>query len=340
MFSNVQITSLARVLPEKFLTSRDINTRLANTHKRLGLRGNVLENVAGIHARGLWNKGTLPSQVAAKAGQMALEQAGLDSSQLGLLINTSVSRDWLEPSTASIVGGMLGIGSHCQNFDVSNACLGFINGMDLAARMIETGQIEHALVVNGETAEHVYEATLARLESSHATHEDMLNDLAALTLGSGAAAMVLSRAQKGSGKGLYMGGVSRSATQWNELCRGNIDRMTTDSKQLLEQGIALAKETFRAAQEELDWNVRNFDAFAIHQVSEVHTKSIMRALRIRPEQLITVFPQYGNIGPASVPIALSKLMETKKIKPGSRVGLLGIGSGLNCTMAEVRYPHT
>lgn len=300
---------------------------------------NVLEDVAGIYSRYLWDKGTLPSTVAAKAGQVALDKAGIQAQDLGVLINTSVSRDWLEPSTASIVGGLLGIGSRCQNFDISNACLGFVNGMDMAARMIEAGQIEHALIVDGETAEPVYEATLARLESDQATQEDMKNDLAAMTLGSGAVAMVLSRAKEGHVGGCYMGGVSRSATQWNELCRGNIDRMTTDSKQLLEQGMSLAKETFSAAQEELGWKVEDFDAFAIHQVSQVHTKSIMRALRISPEQLITVFPEYGNIGPASVPIALSYLEDGNRLGPGARVALLGIGSGLNCTMAEVRYPR-
>ena len=338
MLHDVSITGLAHLMPEKRLSSEEINKRLDHTRQRLGMTTDVLGKVAGIEARYLWDRGTTPSSVAGQTGQMALEDAGIQAQDLELLINTSVSRDWLEPSTASIVGGLLGVSSKCQNFDISNACLGFINGMDIAAQMIGAGRIKHALIVNGETSEQVYDATLRRLERPDATREEMINDLAALTLGSGAAAMVLSRAEEGDLSGRYMGGVSRSATQFNELCRGNIDRMTTDSQQLLEKGMKLARETFEAAQQELGWQVEDFDAFAIHQVSQVHTKSIMRALKIKPEQMITIFPEYGNIGPASVPIALSHLREQGRLGPGARVGLLGIGSGLNCTMAEIRYP--
>ena len=61
-----------------------------------------------------------------------------------------MSRDFLEPSTASIVSGNLGLSDMCQNFDVANACLAFLNGMDIASRMIERGEIDYALVVDGQ----------------------------------------------------------------------------------------------------------------------------------------------------------------------------------------------
>jgi len=73
----------------------------------------------------------------------------------------------------------------------------------------------------------------------------------------------------------------------------------------------------------------------IHQVSKVHTAALVELLGIDPKKVLTVFPEYGNVGPASVPIALSKLKEMGRLKKGSRVALLGIGSGLNCSMAEV-----
>lgn len=335
-FDHVAMTGLAHVRAPLRLSSQEINARLARTQARLGMTTDVLEGVAGIRARHLWQAGTTPSEVAAQAGRLAMANAGIEATQLGLLINTSVSRDFLEPSTASIVAGTLGVDPRCQNFDLANACLGFLNGMDMAARMIERGEIEHALVVNGETAELVYEKTLARLEREDATAEDLRNDLAALTLGSGAAAMVLSRAKDSYTGPRYLGGVSRSATQWNGLCRGNLDRMTTDTKRLLEEGMRLAVATFAAAQAELGWRVDDLDEFVIHQISRIHTQALTQALGIDPAKVLTVFPEQGNIGPASLPIVLAELREAGRLKAGGRVAMLGIGSGLNCAMAEIR----
>src|SRR3546814_14352869 len=98
-----------------------------------------------------------------------------------------------EPSTASMVSGNLGLGDECQNFDVANACLAFRNGMDIASRMIERGEIDYALVVDGETANLAYEKTLERMTRADSTEENFRNELATLTLGSGPAAMVLAR---------------------------------------------------------------------------------------------------------------------------------------------------
>jgi len=73
----------------------------------------------------------------------------------------------------------------------------------------------------------------------------------------------------------------------------------------------------------------------VHQVSKVHTAAFTKAMGIDPLKVLTIFGEHGNIGPASVPIVLSKLREMGRLKKGSRVALLGIGSGLNCSMAEV-----
>ena len=124
-----------------------INARLQPTLDRLGIKTDVLGEIAGIHARYLWEDNVQASDVATLAGVKALADAGIDPDKVGLLVNTSVSRDYLEPSTASIVSGNLGLPDTCQNFDVANACLAFINGMDIASRMIERGEIDYALIV-------------------------------------------------------------------------------------------------------------------------------------------------------------------------------------------------
>jgi 3-oxoacyl-[acyl-carrier-protein] synthase-3 len=335
LFKNVSIAGLAHVDAPHTLTSKEINEQLKPTLDRLGIRTDVLGDIAGIHARRLWDDEQQASDVATLAARKALADAGVSADQIGLLVNTSVSRDYLEPSTASIVSGNLGLGDHCQNFDVANACLAFINGMDIAARMLERGEIDYALVVDGETANLAYKKTLERLTSPDITEEQFRNELATLTLGCGAAAMVMSRAELMPEAPRYKGGVTRSATEWNKLCRGNLDRMVTDTRMLLIEGIKLAQKTFIAAKQALGWAVDELDQFVIHQVSQVHTAAFVKAFGIDPKKVLTIFGEHGNIGPASVPIVLSKLKELGRLKKGDRIALLGIGSGLNCSMAEV-----
>ena len=335
LFQHVAIAGLAHIDAPRRLSSDEINARLKPTLDRLGIKTDVLQDVAGIHARRLWDGAVLASDAATLAGVKALADAGIDPAKLGLLVNTSVSRDYLEPSTASIVSGNLGLGDECQNFDVANACLAFLNGMDIASRMIERGEIDYALVVDGETANLAYEKTLERMTSADSTEESFRNELATLTLGSGAAAMVLARAELAPGAPRYRGGVTRAATQWNKLCRGNLDGMVTDTRTLLIEGLKLAEKTFAAARQALGWVVEELDQFVIHQVSQVHTQAFIKAFGIDPKKVMLIFNEHGNIGPASVPIVLSKLREMGRLKKGDRVALLGIGSGLNCSMAEV-----
>ena len=335
LFQHVAIAGLAHIDAPRRLSTDEINARLKPTLDRLGIKTDVLQDIAGIHARRLWDGEVQASDAATLAGVKALADAGIDPSRVGLLVNTSVSRDFLEPSTASIVSGNLGLSEECQNFDVANACLAFLNGMDIASRMIERGEIDYALVVDGETANLAYDKTMERMLAPDVTEEQFRNEMATLTLGCGAAGMVLARAELAPGAPRYKGGVTRAATQWNGLCRGNLDRMVTDTRMLLIEGLKLAQKTFVAAKQALGWVVEEMDEFVIHQVSKAHTAAFIKAFGIDPKKVMTIFGEHGNIGPASVPIVLSKLREMGRLKKGDRVALLGIGSGLNCSMAEV-----
>lgn len=335
LFQHVAIAGLAHIDAPRRLSSDEINARLRPTLDRLGIRIDVLGDIAGVQARRLWDGEMQASDAATLAAVKALADAAIEPGRVGLLVNTSVSRDYLEPSTASIVSGNLGLPDTCQNFDVANACLAFINGMDIASRMIERGEIDYALVVDGETADLAYEKTIERMTRADVTEEDFKNELATLTLGSGAAAMVLARAELAPGAPRYKGGVTRAATEWNKLCRGNLDGMITDTRLLLVEGIKLAQKTFQVARHKLGWAVEELDQFVVHQVSKVHTAAFTKAIGIDPAKVLTIFGEHGNIGPASVPIVLSKLREMGRLKKGDRVALLGIGSGLNCSMAEV-----
>ncbi len=96
-FKNVVIQSLAAVEAPIRVTSAEICKRLAPTMKRLDIRDNLLEEVSGIEARRVWTEGTQPSDAATLAAEKAIEDSGIDRERIGVIINTSVCRDYLEP---------------------------------------------------------------------------------------------------------------------------------------------------------------------------------------------------------------------------------------------------
>jgi len=334
-FENVVIQSLAAVEAPIRVTSKEITERLAPTFDRLGLRRNLLEELSGIVARRFWKSDTQPSDAATLAAEKALEDAGIDRREIGVIINTSVCRDYLEPSTACIVHGNLGLSEDCINFDVGNACLAFLNGMDIAARMIERGEVDYALIVDGESSRPITEATIERLLDPLVGEQQFRAEFASLTLGSGAAAVVMARRDLAPEGHAYLGSVTRAATQFNKLCHGHMHQMMTDTRTLLTEGLKLAGKTFQAACSALGWVASELDQFVIHQVSKVHTESLVGMLGLDPRKVHAIYPEMGNIGPASVPMVLAKAVELGKVEKGDRIALLGIGSGLNCAMAEV-----
>ena len=270
---------------------------------------------------------------AIEAGRQALEAAGVDPERVGLLINTSVSREHLEPSIAVSVHTALGLPTDCLNFDLTNACLGFVNGMQLAATMIDAGQIDYALVVCGEGSRVPQERTLARLAADDSTGEDITSQFATLTLGSGAAAMVLGRASEHPEGHRVVRGVTRAATQHHELCVGDFTEMRTDAQGLLVAGMGLAQDLWGEAAAEYGWD--DMDRYVIHQVSKVHTSRTAEALGIDQSRIPLTFPTLGNVGPAAVAITLAK--EAPSLERGDRVLMMGIGSGLNMTCLELEW---
>src|SRR5262249_55990312 len=133
----------------------------------------------------------------------------------------------------------------------------------------------------------------------------------------------------------FVGTVTLAASEHNHLCRGQVDWMRTDTTGLLSAGLALAIRTWQRAADELGWSVDDLDHAVLHQVSKVHTEHLARTLGIPLARVPVIFPEHGNVGPASVPMTLAHAAEQGRIERGDRVALMGIGSGLNCAMAEV-----
>jgi 3-oxoacyl-[acyl-carrier-protein] synthase-3 len=278
----------------------------------------------------------MPSTAAAAVGELAVARSAVEPETIGVLVNTSVDRDYLEPSTASIVHGRLGLPATALNFDLGNACLGFLNGMSLVAAMIEQGEIDHGLVVDAEGCRFVVESTVARLLAD-ATPAAFRAQFATLTLGSGAAAMVLSRADLVDGGHRFLGGLSRAGTEHALLCTGQREEMNTDAHRLLVAGLEIAAATWKEAVDTFDWDPRSFNLYAVHQISKVHTRAICDTLNLDESRFPLIYPRFGNIGPASIPTVLSKAADEGRLSAGDRVVLMGIGSGINATAAEVLW---
>lgn len=335
LFENVAMAGLAHVDAPHRISSTSFEDRLAETFARVGLRPDVLRTLAGIEARRWWDEGVEPDEAAALAGRKLLDESGVDPNRIGVIFNTSVCRAYLEPSTACMVHGRLGLPSTCLNYDLGNACLAFLNAMELAAMMVERGAVEYALIVDGEGSRELQEATIERLRRPETTAEDVRAEFASLTLGSGAVAMLLGPREAHPDAPVYRGGVSRAATEWSHLCRGKHERMTTDTSTLLREGVGLAMKTWAVAQKTLGWSDAVLDHLVLHQVSAVHTVKLCEMLGLDADKALLTFPELGNVGPASVPITLSKLAEAGTIAKGQRVALMGIGSGLNVSMMEL-----
>ena len=329
---NVAVLSVGAVEAPIVVPSSAFDDQLSETYLRLGMRSGMLEELAGVRERRWWPEDVSFADAAAMAGAKALAEAGITPAQIGVLINTSVSRAYLEPSTAVAVHHQLGLSTSCLNFDLANACLGFVNGIQLVGTMIDSGQVDYALLVDAEGSRFTQQATLDRLAASDATVADVRSQFATLTLGSGAAAMVLGRADQHSEGHRVLGGVSRAGTEHHDLCVGDLTLMRTDSKKLFQAGLALALDTWRdAAGAGFDWS--EVDYFIAHQTSVVHLRAMAAALGVPEDRFPMTLPCYGNIGPAAVPFTLAQQVDM--LAPGMRLLLLGIGSGLNTSYAEI-----
>ena len=337
-FSDVAIEAVTYELPPLAVASKELELRLRAVLQRLKLPLNPIEPLTGITERRFWEKGVPVHEVAARVAKRAIDEAGIAPDRIGVLINTSVCKDYLEPSMASLIHGDLELPGECINFDVANACLGFLNGIEIAGRMIETGQVEYALVVDGESAGEVVESTIRRLLSPFTTAREFWDQFATLTLGSTAVAMVLSSARLSRTSHRVNGSVSMADTSHSKLCLGTAERMVTDSTRLLKAGVILARSTWMLATQQIQgWSESTIQQYICHQVGQSHMSALCEALGIDVKKCFLTFPRLGNVGPAAVPVTLAMAAEAGRVRQGDHVALMGIGSGLNVGMMSVTW---
>jgi 3-oxoacyl-[acyl-carrier-protein] synthase-3 len=320
----------------------------------------------------------------------------MSPSDLDVLIYAGVCREDFEPATACHVADALGgVGSHAAVYDLSNACLGVLNGIIDVANRIELGQCRAGLVVSCESARDINEVTIRQLNQDP-TMERFRLSLATLTGGSGAVAVLVTDGSLAGGRRRLLGGANRSAPQHHRLCRwglqsflpaalpaalsaavstaaaaagrvqavaadakalvkSGVDRglshlgleallpnaitqfTSTDAAAVLKYGVELGTRTWQAFAATLGWAREQVDRVICHQVGAGHRDAILKTLGIAPEKDFSTFPYLGNMGTVSLPLTAALAEEREFLRPGDRVGFLGIGSGLNCLMLGVQW---
>lgn len=363
-YRHVCIEALAHRLPPHVVTSDEIEDRLRPVYERLRLPAGRLELMTGIRERRFFDRYTKPGTVSAYTTNVAIEKSGIPREQFGALIHGSVSRDQMEPATANAVHHAANLPNDALVLDVSNACLGLLNGIVMIADMIELGRIRAGVVVGTETGRDLVENTIDSLLADETlTRQSIKSEFASLTIGSGSAAVVLCHEDLSQTGHRLLGGAYRTNTKHAELCAGGEaasipplakgvpegdapqdqpatairPRMQTDSEALLHAGVDLAAETWPLAKSELGWSNADVDHIITHQVGRAHSRLMLERLDLDSTKDAPTVETLGNTGAAALPTAWSIAVETGTIRPNSDTALLGIGSGLNCLMLGVRW---
>lgn len=337
-YTKVFIDAIGYELGPNVVTSSELEKRIAPMLEALHIPPGQLEALTGIRERRWWNPGFELSEGAARAARKALEQAGMAAADIGALIYAGVCREHSEPATATAVADKLGVKPDTAVFDVTNACLGVLNGMLDIANRIELGQIKAGMVVSCESSREINDSTIAAMLADRSFDCFRLS-LATLTGGSGAVAVILSDGSAGGGhkKHKLLGGVYRSACEHHKLCVWNRDKMFTDATAALKHGVVLGHQTWADLLAELNMRPEEFGKVICHQVGGTHKKTVLEALGISETKDFPTYEYLGNMGTAALPTAAAIADEREFLNSGDTVAFLGIGSGLNTIMMGVKW---
>jgi 3-oxoacyl-[acyl-carrier-protein] synthase-3 len=343
LYSRVCLEAFAYTLPEEIVPSEQIEAWLAPLYRRLRLPEGRLELISGVRQRRFWPRGMPPSEKSVETAETALRIAGLDKHHVGALIHGSVCRDFLEPATACGVHHRLELPPDCMIYDVSNACLGLLNGMVQVANMIELGQIRAGVVVGTESSRTLVEGTIERLNrDTSLSRNDIKKAVASLTIGSGSAAVVLCDRELSRTGNRLLGGVARANTDGCRLCQseGLEEIMNTDSEALMREGIAVGKRAFDEFLVCMDWDLGDVDKTFCHQVGRAHRKAMLDEFGLPPKIDYTTLEYLGNTGSVALPLTVAVGIEDGHLEQDDRVALMGIGSGINVLILGVRWQRS
>jgi 3-oxoacyl-[acyl-carrier-protein] synthase-3 len=349
-YKSVCLESMAYTIPPHELTSAEVEDRLAAVYSGLGIPFGTLERLTGIGARRLWDLSERPSTLGTEVARMAIEQSGIPSQDITALLSCAVTRDYFEPATGCLIHRNLELDEGGIALDVSNACLGFMDGLFFLSNMIEAGMVKAGVVVSAEHTHIILASTFKNILANNGkfTRDQLLRMLPTFTIGSGAVAYVLCHESISKSKHRIVGGATRSATQHTDLCCGNVDYhlvngaeigpiMETESSKLIAAAATLGARTWRDASGVLGWTKDDVQHVYCHQVGRQVNEAFYNTLGLDYEKEFTIYQKRGNLVSAALPTAFAIGSEQRGTKPGDKIVLTGFGSGLNALFLGIEW---
>ncbi|OGK09267.1 MAG: 3-oxoacyl-ACP synthase III [Candidatus Riflebacteria bacterium GWC2_50_8] len=339
-FTRVFLEAIGYELPQHIVTSSWIEEQLTPLYRKLHLQPGQLEALTGIRERRWWGLNHINAVEAAKAAKKALAETDIPVEDIGAVVYGGVCRDNYEPATACHVAAELKVRAETAICDVSNACLGAMNGIIDIANRIELGQIKAGIVVACETARDITQIMIQRM-LDEGSMEFFKQALATMTGGSGACGIVLSDGSYGQKGPRLAGGVTLGAPEHHRMCRWGADQriparapqmMETNAIGMLRHGGDLIRKVGEAFWREVNWTGEQLDKIIMHQVASANRDAILNNLGLPLEKDFSTFQFLGNMGTVSLPVTAAIAMERGILEKHQKVGFVGIGSGLNSMM--------
>lgn len=313
------ILGLGHAVPDKILTNADLERMVDTSDEWITTRTGIKER------RIVENEKT--SDLAVQASTIALQRAGLDPSQIDLIIVATITPDHAFPATACIVQANLGC-EHAGAFDLSAGCSGFVYALEVAASMVQSGVHRHVLVIGADTL---------------STITDFTDRSTCVLFGDGAGAAVVGQvegrgilathigADGGGAENLYL---PRGKSETGSYEDGFIQMAGNDVFRFAVRVMAGATKTVL---EQAGLEGSHVDLFIPHQANIRIIDAAARRLGIAKDNIFVNVQHYGNTSAASIPIALAEAYETNRMEQGDIITLVGFGAGLTWASAVLEW---
>jgi 3-oxoacyl-[acyl-carrier-protein] synthase-3 len=298
-----RIASVAMAVPETVVGNAEIAARL-------GVEPGWISKRTGIHERREAGPEERLSDIAARAGAAALERAGIEGSELDLVLVGTTTQDELTPNTAPLVAHALGA-SRAAAMDVGAACVAFVSALSLAAGQIEAGRARTALVIGADVLRRWL---------------DLDDRRTAAVFGDGGGAVVLTAGDGPGGVGSFVlhsdGSLASAIYATREESTIRMDGVET-----FKNAVRRMAEVTREALDQAGLETDDVDLFVYHQANARILTAVAEELSLPLERVVEEIADYGNTSAGTIPIALTRAAEDGRLRDGSRVLLGAFGAG-------------
>lgn len=325
-----KISGIGAYLPKQVVTSEELMHEAQS--RKFGVPETFLSRASGIKTRRFSNDSESFADLAIYASKAAIDDAGIDPLDIDMVLFCGIDRDCPEPSTAHIVQKEIGaINADC--LDISNACLGILNGLSVANSYIGVGSAENVLICTGEKPSLVTLDIIRQLKA--ATDKKTFRKLlGALTVGDAGGAFVITKKMAESGC-QYLS--FKSEGRYADLCYYKHTPGGIEFEMLMEtisgKMVDLHEHEIKRTYDQLSWEPNSVRKLYCHQVgSGPHTKMASIAEQPLIKAPIT-YAEYGNLTSATFPV---NMFLNRPVK-GDKVLLLGAGSGLSICQIGMQF---